>query len=397
MVAWTYAIGDHAVGPTYELTDAQGPQLTFYLGGQPHQFNATIDGRRGAGLFMQEMVHDLWAWRDPEDGTGKKLAFRGPITAASRSIDANSHTIEITANSYRARLARWLSPQPTPASQSNLVSLHAGTATITGWAWWAVLYNLAASDLGVAASPIIVDKHSTVGSVITQTVQGGLAIDAVIDALSTVTAFDWDMVPNDSTKQVEFTTWASRGTAKPGSQFIILDPTTLGAPGMGSNCTLTRTLDLGGFANQLFLNGTDATGQSVWVKATTPYGPEGLYQLGQDGTNIDPSQLTARANTLLAQAQTPTPAYTVSPQEGWWGGPSDVWLGDAPQLVIKDGALNVNQAYRVQQITISPDGNGAENPQFTVGSPPLGKHGEFALAKTLAGMARRIRNVEVRI
>lgn len=392
MVDWTYSIGDHAVGPTYSLENPYSPQLTFYLAGQPHSVTVTIDGRSGAGLFVQEMVHDLWAWRD--DGNGKVLAFRGPVTAATHAgVGTDNHTIQLTANSYRARLARWLTPQPTSGASSNLISLHAGTATITGWAWYAIFSNLAASDLATK----IVDKHSTVGSVITQTVAGSTAIDATIDALAQVTAFDWDLIPNGSNGTIEFTTWASRGTAKPGSQLTILDPQTIGAPGGGSNCTLDRTLDLGGFANQLWLNGTDATGASVWVKATTPYGPEGLYMSAQDGTNIDPSQLTARANTLLAQAETPTPAYTITPEEGWWGGPNDVWLGDAPQLVIKDGALNVNQAYRVQQIVISPDGNGAENPQLTVGSPPLGKHGEFALAKTLAGMARRIRNVETRI
>lgn len=387
MADWRFAIGDHAVGPTYLLENALTPQLTYYLAGQPHQFNATIDGRSGAGPFVQEMVQDLWAWRN------NALAFRGPITAAVHAgVGSDSHTIQLTANSYRARLNRWLTPQPALASTSNLVSLHTGTASITGWAWYAVLVNLAGSDL----ASIIVDKHATLGSVITQTAQGATAIDTVIDALATVTAFDWDMVPNPN-GTVEFTTWASRGTAKPGSQFLVLDPQTLNGPGFGGNSVLDRTLDLGGFANQILLNGTDATGASVWVKATTPYGPEGLYMLGMDGTNIDPSQLAARANTLLAQAETPTPAYTITPQEGWWGGPTDVWLGDAPQLVIKDGALNVNQAYRVQQIVVSPDGNGAENVQFTVGSPPLGKHGEFALAKTLAGMARRIRNVEVRI
>jgi hypothetical protein len=391
MADWRYAIGDHAVGPTYLLKNPYSPQLTFYLAGQPHEFTATIDGRTGPGLFVQEMVYDLWAWRD------NTLAFRGPVTAAvHQGVGSDSHTIQLTANSYRARLARWLTPQPAAASTSNLVSLHSGTATITGWAWWAVLYNLAASDLATNPACQIVDKHATIGSAITQTAQGATAIDAVIDAFSTVTAFDWDMIPNPN-GTIEFTTWASRGTAKPGSQFLVLDPNTLNAPGFGGNCTLGRTLDLGGFANVLLLNGTDATGNSVWVKASTPFGPEGLYMLGQDGTSIDPSQLTARANTLLTQAQTPTPAYTVTPEEGWWGGPTDVWLGDAPQLVIKDGALNVNQAYRVQQIVISPDGNGAENAQFTVGSPPLGKHGEFALARTLAGMARRIRNVEVRI
>lgn len=380
MAEWVYAVGDKTVGPQWKLEPQSAPTLNFYLTGQPHDFSCTIDARTEAGRNLRDLVNDVWIYRDG------KLLFRGPMWTGGDTGDTDSHTVQVTANSYRFRLAHWFVP---PATSSNgMVSL--GTvATPPGLGWRAIQLVAPLSDL----ASVIVDKHVTAGTGVTTQAQGGSPIDATIDTFTQIQPFDWDMIPNDSTGLIEYTTWApTRGASKP-EVVLIYDE-----DGGASNATFARTFDMTTFGNWLFLTGQDANGNSVVAKApTTPaFGPEGLYMVAGDSSNVDASQLPAQANTQLAAAETPRASYTFTPSHPeWWGGPDHVWLGDSIQAVIKSGRLDVDDMIRVQQIGLSP-ADGADNVTITVGAKPVGKAGQFAVVRTFRNIDKRIRALEWR-
>jgi len=373
---WTFGIGDHSLAAQEWLLTAFQPSLTFYLTDQPHEFTASIDGTSEAGRKLQEVVQDVWAWRDGE------LPFRGPLIGASDSGDGSSHTVALTAHSYRERLAHW--PIPLTGSTTGMTSLGAA-ATASGLGWRAINLTLPSSDLAAT----IVDAHtlSGGGAQITQSAQGGTPTDAAIDTLTATQPFDWDMVPTTAGK-INYTTWSpTRGAAKP-------EVVAKYGGNTGSNVlSFTRTFDLSNFANQVWLSGQTTAGVSVVSKASTPYGPEGLWIIASDASNLDSAQLPAQATTLLQASETPQAAYTLTMAENWWQGPDHIWLGDQLQLVINTGRLKIAEMVRVQQIKISPK-DGAENVQLTVGAQPIGAAGEYALVRTFRNISRRIKNLE---
>jgi len=386
---YRYEIGDHSGGPELPLEPLAQPTLNFYRTGQAHDVTMTIDGRSEAGATLQEKVQDVWAWRVNSAGVNE-LMFRGPFIGRADVIDENSHTVTITANSYRSRLAGWPIPYNPPGSTTSLHAL--GTATPVGIGWLAI--NLTAPNSDLAA--ILVDKHTASGSSTTQSAEGGTPTDAAIDSVAATFGFDWDLIPNATTGQVEYRTWApSRGIAHPEYELRVAVPGT-----GGGNCTLTRSFDLSSFGNEVWYTGQDASGNPLHATAPTTraYGPEGLWIATAASTTnttgaTTNANLQAQANAALLKAETPSPAYVLAVNEGWWPGMSLMWLGDSPQLVIKSGSLNVNRAMQIEQITIAP-WDGAENVQISLGAKDPGAHGEHALARGLAAMTRQLQALQ---
>lgn len=383
---WMFAVGNHALtAPEYQL-DVQSPSVTWYLSGQPHEFTGTIQGQTGAALFLQELVQDVWAYRNGQ------LLFRGPLIGCQDTLDGDQHQVALTAHSYRERLAHWPIPYPTSGTAT---TLPLGTATPVGLGWDAINLTAPKSDL----ANTLINKYTVAGSQVTQSAQSGTATDAAIDQLALLQPFDWDLIPNQVTGQIEYHTWSpTRGASHP-EYVLIVD-----APGVsGSNCTLTRTFDLSSFGNEVWMNGQDANGNPLYATAPTTrsYGPEGLWIVTASPTTNTTNAITtttnlqAQAATQLAKSSVSAAAYTVTTVQGWWPGPDQLWLGDAPTLVLKSGRLNVNEAARIQQIQAQPV-DGAENITLTVGSKPVGKAGEYALSRMLRNLSQRMRNVEWR-
>lgn len=386
MPSYRYSIGDHAIGPVYGLEPLAQPTINFYRTGQPHDLTVTIDGRSPAGKNLIEKVQDVWVWRENSAGT-KELIFRGPFVGRADTITEDSHQVTITAQSYRARVAAWPVPYNAPGATTTLFPL--GTASPVGIGWLAINLTCAHSDL----NGVLVDKHTATGTSTTQSAEGGTATDAAIDSVAQTFGFDWDLIPNDATGQIEYRTWVpSRGAAQPGYVCLVAAPGT-----GGGNCTLTRSFDLGSFANEVWFTGQDTSGNSIHATAPTTrsYGAEGLWiATASSTTNITTgtSTLQAQANAALAKALNAHPAYVLAMTEGWWPGPSNLWLGDSPTLRIKSGSLNVNQPMQIEQITVAP-WDGAENVTLSLGAKDPGKNGEKALARGLAAMSRHLQAV----
>jgi hypothetical protein len=90
-----------------ELTDAYARRLD-QVWNQPATLTFTLDGRGPAAALVQELLHDVVAWRW-DDQTGQDFpVFRGVIAQAEDQITEQSHTVTYTCHDYSAVLARRL-------------------------------------------------------------------------------------------------------------------------------------------------------------------------------------------------------------------------------------------------------------------------------------------------
>jgi hypothetical protein len=388
VIRYVYGVGDHALSePQYGL-DALSPSFNFFLSDQAHEFTCIVDGLSEAGRNLRELVQDVWAWRIDTVVKSRDLLFRGPLLQCQDTL-GDSHRVAITANSYRARIARW--PIPNNGPGATTTSYPMGTATPPGLGWLAINLTRPNSDL----AEILTDGHVAVGSQIAQSVTSGTATDAAIDGFKALAPFDWDFLPQaDGT--VQFKTWApQRGSAKPQYPLIYKER------GRGNCTAATRTFDLQAFANEVWYTGQDTSGNPLYATAPTSrsYGPEGLW-IGVAAPSTDTTgatQLTTslqtQASNALAQAETPSASYVMNLEEGVWPGPSNLWLGDSPTIVIKSGRLDVHSPSRITQVQITPT-DGAEKVVLSAGGQPLDATGRFTMVRTYRNIDKRIRALE---
>jgi hypothetical protein len=399
-VKYRFSLGDHSVGASYGF-EPQSPQITWFLSGQPHTFTCTLDADNTAAVHAQELVDDIWIWRE-QDGD-KDLVFRGPYTATpNEQGGSDGHGISISALSYRYRLTRLNTNLVASNPTTGVYNLGSGSAPTL--AWGLIAYHIAApNDL----NGLLVNGWSGTGANLTNAgVATGTDLAAAIDSLAAANPFDWDLVPQvDDT--VQFQAWVpQRGTAKTEALLqYIRKPG--GRRSGGSNMTFNRAFDPGTYANKVYVVGQDVNGNQLIGYAGTDPGPAGSYTQtfsssdlkgsNSSTTSFDTQVLLNRlAATKLAELQAPTASYTLTPDEGWWRGPRHLWLGDAPRVVIRSGPRNVNRTdLRAIQIQASPvDGN--EGLQISVGAPPPGKNGTQALARTYRNIANRLEKGEWR-
>lgn len=386
MPSYTYAVGGMLAGPEWGF-EPQDPTFNFYLKGQAHDFTFTLDAQTQAALHATDYSYDVWAWRDGV------LFFRGPIVNLDHTGGADQHTISYTANSYRSRMGRLNANLQSDSASGGSYSL--GTHNGPDAAWTLISGHLGASagsggtDLfgrlvkGAITSPS--------ASTFAASVNTGVDLASAIDSLADVQAFDWDLVANDSTGKIEFQAWQpGRGSARPDHAFVYI----FGKP--GNNCTWQRTQDVTQYANRVYINGQNTSGTQWIGSAQADWKPAGRYTTVIDGSSldVDSSKYDAQAKKKLLELSNPTPAYTITPREGLWGGPSDLWLGDQPTILIRSGPLNVPEnTLSINQITLAPKG-GTDGFSFSAGAKPFGQHGEKKLARDLQDMSTRIRLVE---
>lgn len=403
MITYTYSLGDHRVGPEYAF-DPQSPQITWNgMAGtgqsQDDIFTGTIDAFTEAALHFQELVHDVWVWRE-QDGGRKTLVFRGPVITPQDNLGADQHTLTLNAESYRYRLTRLNTNLVSNDPVSGNYILGSGSGPTL--AWNLIAYHIAApNDL----NGILVNGWSGSGAQVTNAaVPTGTDLASAIDSLAQTAGFEWALVPQDD-DTVQFQAWVpNRGVARPDDGLTYLRDAEGKLP--GSNVTGTRTVDPSKFGNKVYVVGQDVNGNQLIGFAGTDPGPAGSYTILSDGadltggtsatTGVDTQALlNSRAATLRAQAQSVVVGYTLTPTEGWWQGPGQVGVGDQPMTVIKSGRLDVNTSLPVTQITVQP-ADSAENAQFTLAALPNGKDGRLTVARGFTNIARRLRNSEWR-
>lgn len=180
----------------------------------------------------------------------------------------------------------------------------------------------------------------------TITYPAGQSIGQAVEALSLMDAgFNWDIVPNLTAPNQVFTVWPSRGQS---SQRVIDYP--------GQVASLTRSVDPGQYANSIRETGNTGLAAVSLTASDIATRDEGRWEAQHGDTSLlDAASVSSRASYDLANSQNITPSYTVKLRPGSWGGPTDIWLGDAVLLLVNSGRLAVADTLRVWEVDIDLD------------------------------------------
>jgi hypothetical protein len=361
-----------------ELSDARGRKLDRAWDGSA-QLTFTLDGRSPAATLIQELAHDVLAWRW-SDAAGRDICvFRGPITQAEDALTADSHAVTFTAHDYLSMLERrmFTSTAPTPynldqdALVAALVQLASQQTTTGGTDLRPACY------LPLIAAPVDPSGNLRAGPTVNRqrTYYGDSTVLEAVDLLSKVAGgFDYDVLPAPEAgplgapagTDVLRVFYPSQGIAR--TDFALV----YGANVDGVTRSVTSA-DYVNYVRELGNNGSSDPNalqlvRDAWTAEATAAAPTvGLFALGNNLADITAvATLQQHADGDLALWSTLMPAYTLTltPGSYQYGQPN---LGDSVQLVIQSGRLDVNTAVRILGLNYAIGDDGNENVELTVG------------------------------
>lgn len=371
MADWSFVAGGTppSGGPSIALSNARARTITMRTAAdQVSEATFTLDGRDPQAAAFVELSNDLWCYRA---GTMIPI-FVGRIGPTSDAIDADRHTVTVTAWDYRTIFNRrrlW--------STDTLSWTAVDQATIAANLIRDVQTH-SGGNLGVVPG-----SGTTTGIVRTIMFTDADMVTACIVKLAQLdSGFEWDIVPHGD-QDLRLDIWyPTRGSPRG----VILE--------QGSTLvkTITRTVDPSTFADALLVTGDSSAGLTQQEIATSDIGTRAEGRWDQIiGTDLlTQSALNSRTTFELAAAGIVAPAYSIELVPNVWQGPGHIWLGDPVTVRIKSGRLAVNASYRVMEITIAVGDDGDERVTLTLGAIPVDP------ARLIADMVRRLRNLESR-
>jgi hypothetical protein len=342
--SWQLVIGANNVGPTYELSKARSKSISLHVD-DSSSLTFTLDGHDDSLQYITELVTDVWVYHN------NVLVNRYRIGPATDSIDgeADTYDISFTAFDYREWLKRQiLSPA--------FVWSYRGVTE--GYVIRDMITKIVNNQAGIHP-PITVDdsKLSTTAINFDSTV--GTSIN---EAIAAMTGFGWQVIPN-STMGITLVAKTPM-YYNLNNTFVLMYGATISK--------LTRTLDTGGYANSSIMTGdmnlapvqSDASGI-----ATMPMGRFGLTT--SDPSIVDTSHLHTAAANNAVRDQNVVPTWSCDLAAGAWRDKSDAWIGDICQFIVKKGRININDKYRITDMTINinDDSTKADGIQITVAKP----------------------------
>ena len=374
MARWEFVVGPPAPtgGHTDELAQCTNRTVTFRLADQS-EASVTMNDRNGSTNNIVQLASDLHVLRN-----GTEL-FRGRLGPSSDTIDTASHVVTFTAICYRGLLSRrrlfasdlltWSSAYP----DNIMWGLISQTQARTGG-------NLAITQgLGFG-------NHAGMSTTSLTCIAGDAIADKINDLSNqSTTCFDWAITPYGSVTLCAEIWMYQRGA----SRGVILEH-----GGSLVSSPWTREADPSVYANAIRVTGDpSATPVPTPVEAAASdiaTRPEGRWDQVY-GTDLETSaDVSAYAPWQLQQAQAVIPTYTIPLQNGAWGGPNHIWLGDTVEVQVKSGRLLTDVALRVNEISATANLDGSESVQLTVGAPKPN------IKKQLALILRRLRDLERR-
>jgi hypothetical protein len=375
-----------------ELAGARGRRLD-QAWNTPATLTFTLDGRAQAAGLVQELLHDVVAWRF-DDQTGLDIpVFRGPVTQAEDQITTDSHTVTYTCHDYAAMLTRRLitSTYSVTARDQDLIvdDLLARAVNAT-------------NSLGLSFSPASFLPLSLFaaypggglrglsGQLRTRTYYGSQNIGTAIDDLSKViNGFDFDVQPSavNSTDSLRVF-YPAQGVNRTG---IALQ--------YGSTVAgLTRSVNSGDYANYVRVLGNNSSTSPTpqlysdnWMAEAQSSTPTvGLWMADDNAADVTVQATLddkSLGDVLRLSDLEPSYTLTLTPDAYTWGNPN---MGDTVPLIVQSGRLNVNTAVRVLGITYDIGDDGQEDVSLVVGRP------RQSLAKMFAKQDRGIKALDRR-
>lgn len=361
---WSWAFGAWNALPTGEMPNAKQRSLKLALRGSSTA-SFSLDGYADEAGDITELVTDVWAVRNGQ------CLFRGRVGPSSDDVDSASHTVQFTAGDYRGVLARRQLFDADPLTYT------AADRADIAWGLVSTTQAQSGGNLGIVRG-----VGQQLGVAQTITYPAGQIIGPALGQLQAMDAgFDYDITPSLSSTAMTFDIWPYRGI---NASRVLSYP--------GPIAAFTRHVDPGDYANAIRETG-DTGLAAVRVEASDiATRPEGRWdaQLG-DTTLLDAPSVASRASFDLALRSEVVPAWTVKLRPNFWGGPTDVWVGDTVLLHITSGRLAVEGIqYRVQEIQIDLDDSDNETVTLTLGSLLAGQRaGDRSVSYRLTQLERR--------
>jgi hypothetical protein len=367
-----------------ELVHGYGRRLERKLN-TAAQAVVTLDGRTWAAAQVQELRHDLMAWRLSETSGNYVPYFRGVIAQAEDQITEDAHVVTFTAHDYFAMVQRrWR----TPGTWSQISGGQDGL--VDGWIAAAVAPTQAGGGgfgasgflplVSVYANPDGSDRSSSgtngpfgPGRIMDQ--PGGMNYGTAIDDMAhVINGFDYDIETNGHSP------WGT-GNADRFRNFFPNQGVTRTRPVLvyGSNVvSLTRSLNSAQYANywrSLGNNQAAATttpqliSEALNSDASLATPTVGTWEQTDQPTDIiTQGALDDHAKGQLGIAGTLTPTYTLKLRprfysEGLFN------MGDVLTLMVRSGRLNVTNQVRIVELHFTPTEDGTEDVEIVVGQP----------------------------
>ena len=352
-----------------ELPHAAGRQLT-QVWNQPAQFVFTIDGHHSEAALVQELQHEIVAWRW-DDTTGADVPlFRGVIGQSEDQID-DRHTVTFTAHDYAAMLSR----RPTQyayntvnADQDNLVLNFLTMATTFQPSYGGTLQP-------GAWFPLVQTYVNPDGS--TRGASGRLrtrqypaqsdTFQMLADLAAVIGGFDFDVLPfgcPDHATDAFRVFYPQQGVTRTDTVLNF----------GGNVATVQRQVSSDDYANYVRVVGMSTTAGVQLFGETYNADASGVvvgtWALADNAADVkDQPTLNDKAAADLNYYGILLPSYTVTLRPGvWFQGFAN--MGDVVPLVVKSGRLNVTGTpVRVVGITYDVGDDGDENVSLVLGRP----------------------------
>lgn len=323
--------------PQYVLANVKETSLKFGLK-DASSVSFSLNQLDTIATNIVELVTDLWVYRNGD------LIFRGRIGPSQDNLDANSGYVSFTAFDYRGLLGRrfiydsdtayWAGEDVATIAKSMLDATQARTSGNLG-----ITTGVGFPTLGVVRTEVEVQVGSSIGS----------ALDDLQE--SKVRGFDWEVDP-----LLKLNMYAKRGTT-----------TTKYLEYKGSIKSLTRNYNTDDFANAILASGGDITDPIALESSTLASDIRGRWESESSWPDAETQELlNDRTEYLLEQVNVVPEEYNVDLSEGFWTGRTHIWLGDQITLLINYGRMSIGKVVRVHEVSISPDGNGAEQIQMVL-------------------------------
>ena len=362
-----------------ELPSARGRRLDQQLNSSA-TLTFTLDGQSDPAALVQELAHDVVAWRW-DDAQGKDIAyFRGIISQSEDQLSEQSHSVTFTAHDYIAMLTRrFVTANVTFAAtdQDSIVAALLNNAravfSTPGTTSFAPGSYLPVRQVQVAGDGVT--SRGPSGQTRDRTYAGSQQIGSALDDLAHVIGgFDYDVVP----------AWRFGGTDQydwfrifyPSQGVIRTEPVLEYG---GKIASVTRSINSGDYSNfervlgnngsvdpnaaQLYSERWNSDSNNVTVT------PLGLWMDAQNNADVSVQATLDQAaagalnlNGLLVPSYT----LTLAPRTYRDG---LVNMGDTVPVVIRSGRLNVNTTLRIVGLSFDMGDDGEEDVEVTVGRP----------------------------
>jgi hypothetical protein len=342
---WQFVIGPNNVGPQYELTMAYQRSLTYHI-----DDSATcvfsVHGDDPVLQYITELVTDLWVYRNG------LLLFRGRIGSSGDELDGEADTYELTFNVFDYR--EWLMRQILPPSHK--------------WSWRSITQAQIIRDLFTYTITNQSGIHPTFTIDTTQMPTSKVNFDitpgtSIKETIGVMAGFGWQVFPNSTTGI----------TLKAMTPFYYKYNTGFIIQYGSTASKVSRSLDTGGYANSTVYTGDMNLAPLQNDAAGIASMPQG--RLGQTLSNPsikDKTHLSQAASSASARSLAVSPTWSCTLAPNIWNDSTDCWIGDICQFIVKKGRFNINDKYRITDMTININDDsdtGADGVDLTLVKP----------------------------